>query len=78
LGRKRDKDTALARRLAMYVIRQETNYSLAQIGQEIGNRDAASVATACKRMVEDINSSPYIKRKIHDIQHAIHTSNNGH
>jgi chromosomal replication initiator protein len=78
IGRKRDKDTALARRLAMYLIRQETNYSLAQIGEEVGNRDAASVTTACKKIVNDINGSPYLKRKISDLQRVIHNSNNGH
>jgi chromosomal replication initiator protein len=70
-GRQRDKDTALARRLAMYFIRQETNCSLAQIGQELGNRDAASVTTACKKIAGDIDTSPYLKRKIHDIQQQL-------
>jgi chromosomal replication initiator protein len=71
-GRKRDKETALARRIAMYLIRQETNSSLAQIGQELGNRDAASVTTACRKIAVDINNSPYLKRKIRDIQRSIH------
>ncbi|HUT68433.1 MAG TPA: chromosomal replication initiator protein DnaA [Dehalococcoidales bacterium] len=73
LGRKRDKDTALARRLAMYLIRQETNCSLAQIGQELGNRDAASVTTACKKIASDISESPFLKRKIRDIQRQLHS-----
>jgi chromosomal replication initiator protein len=71
-GRQRDKDTALARRLAMYLIRQETNCSLAQIGRELGNRDAAAVTTACKVIAGDIDTSPYLKRKIHDIQQQLH------
>jgi len=71
LGRERDKDTALARRLAMYLIRQETNFSLAQIGQELGNRDAASVTSACKKIASDINVSPFLKRKVRDIQRHI-------
>lgn len=71
-GRKRDKERALARRVAMYLIRQETNCSLAQIGQELGNRDAAAVTTACKKIFEDIINSPYLKRKIRDIQRSLH------
>jgi chromosomal replication initiator protein len=71
-GRKREKETALARRLAMYLIRQETNSSLSQIGQEIGNRDAAAVTIACKKISTDISSSPYLKRKIREIQRNIH------
>ncbi len=72
VGRKRDKNTALARRLAMFLIRQETNYSLSQIGQELGNRDAASVTTACKKISVDITASPYLKRKIRVIQRYLH------
>jgi chromosomal replication initiator protein len=71
-GRKRDKDTTLARRLAMYLIRQETNYSLAEIGKELGNRDAAAVTAACKQISGKINENPYLKRKIHDIRRQIH------
>jgi chromosomal replication initiator protein len=70
-GKKRDKDTALARRLAMYLMRQETNFSLAQIGQELGHRDAASVTAACKQIASNLEASPYLKRKIRDIQRQL-------
>ena len=72
LGRERDKDTALARRLAMYLMRQETNFSLAQIGEALGNRDAAAVTNACKKIANDINVSPFLKRKMRDIQRSLH------
>ncbi len=75
LGRERDKDTTLARRLAMYLIRQETNYSLDQIGQALGNRDAAAVTNACKKVSTDINASPFLKRKLRDIQHHMRPKN---
>ena len=71
-GRQRDKETALARRVAMYLIRQETNCSLAQIGQALGGRDAAAVTTASKKIASDINTSPYLRRKILDIQKSIY------
>jgi chromosomal replication initiator protein len=71
-GKKRDKDTAMARRLAMYLIRQETNSSLAQIGQELGNRDAAAVTAACKLIAGNLDTSPYLKRKVRDIQKNLH------
>ncbi len=72
LGRRRDKDAALARRLAMYLIRRETNFSLTRIGQEFGNRDAAAVTTACKVIAADIDTSPYLKRKLHEVQQQLH------
>ncbi len=67
-GKKRDKDTTLARRLAMYLMRQETNFSLAQIGRELGHRDAASVTAACKQIAGGIEQNSYLKRKVRDIQ----------
>jgi len=70
-GKRRDKETTLARRVAMYLIRQETNCSLAQIGQELGGRDAAAVTNACKKVTSDIEASPYLRRKIGDIQQTI-------
>lgn len=70
-GKKRDKDTALARRLAMYLMRQETNSSLAQIGQALGRRDAASVTAACKLIAGNLEKSPYLKRKVRDIQQSL-------
>jgi len=72
-GKKRDKETTLARRLAMYLIRQETNSSLVQIGQELGNRDAASVTAACKQIAGNIEESPYLKRKLQDIRGHLRT-----
>ncbi|MFC1908745.1 chromosomal replication initiator protein DnaA [Chloroflexota bacterium] len=70
-GRKRDKETVLARRVAMYLIRQETNFSLLHIGQELGGRDAAAVANACKRITNDIRNDPYLARKLKDIHKVI-------
>jgi chromosomal replication initiator protein len=75
VGRKRDKDTALARRLAMYLIRQETNYSLAEIGHELGHRDAAAVTAACKQISGNINDNPYLKRKIREIEKQLRPKN---
>ena len=67
-SRKRDKKTALARRVAMYLIRQEINCSLAQIGTALGDRDHSTVSNACEKIAGDIDTSPYLKRKILDIQ----------
>jgi chromosomal replication initiator protein len=71
-GHKRDKETSLARRVAMYLIRQETNCSLPEIGRELGGRDAAAVTTACKKIASDVDSSPYLRRKIRHIRQRLH------
>jgi len=71
VGRKRDKETAVARRAAMYILRKETGYSVAQIGQELGGRNPSAVTNACKSIDTEINSSPYLMRKISNIRQKI-------
>ena len=70
-SRKRDKQTTLARQVAMYLIRQETSCSLAQISKELGDREPITVSQACKKIASDINASPDLKQKILDIQQGI-------
>jgi chromosomal replication initiator protein len=71
ISNRRDKETGLARRVAMYLIRQETNCSLAQIGQELGGRDPSAITNACKRIASDIETNRYLRDKIQDIQKRI-------
>jgi chromosomal replication initiator protein len=70
---RRDREAALARQVAMYLIKQETNCSLAQIGTELGNRDHSTVIYAYKKIESHINTSTDLKRKILDIQQTIHS-----
>ena len=73
-SKKRDKETTLARHLAMYLIREETNRSLAQIGLELGGKDHATVSHAYEKIASSIESSPYLRRLIHDIRQEIHSN----
>jgi len=68
---KRDRETVLARQVAMYLIRQETNSSLAQIGKELGGRDHSTVIHACEKITSNLEASPQLKRKILDMQHKL-------
>jgi len=65
---RRDKETSLVRRVAMYMLRQETNFSLAQIGTLLGDRDPATVTNACKKIAADLKTNKFLKQKIADIQ----------
>ena len=69
---KRDRETSLARQVAMYLSRQETNCSLAQIGMELGNRDHSTVIYAYKKIESYLDTNPELKRKILDIQQKLH------
>jgi len=70
-SRKRDRETALARQVAMYLIKEATNCSLAQIGLELGNRDHSTVIHACQKIASDIDNNPYLRRKVSEIQRGM-------
>jgi chromosomal replication initiator protein len=72
ISRKRDRETALARQVAMYLIKQTTNCPLAQIGQELGGRDHSTVIHACQKIASDMDNNPYLRRKISDIKQGIY------
>ena len=76
-SQKRDKETALARQVVMYLLRQESNYSLAQIGQELGGRNPSTVSHACEKIANDINASPHLRRRISDIHQKINPKQKG-
>ncbi len=70
-GRKRDRQTAQARQVAMYLLKEATNCTLAQIGLELGNRDHATVIHASRKIAGDMDNDPYLRRKVLDIQQVI-------
>jgi chromosomal replication initiator protein len=71
-SRKRDKETALARQMAIYLIKQETNCSLTRIGQELGGRNHSTITHAYEKVADEINTNPYLQRKLSEIQQSLH------
>ena len=71
-SRRRDKETALSRRVAMYLIRQETDCSLAQIGQELGGREPITVSSAYKIIANTIDNDASLRQRISDIQQKLY------
>jgi len=67
IGRKRDKETALARQVAAYLLKQQNNCSLAEIGLQLGGRSPSTVSHAFEKVSKDIENSPYLGRKVKDI-----------
>jgi chromosomal replication initiator protein len=68
LGRKRDKEVAQARHVAMYVLRQKSGCSLSDIGAAIGGRNPSTVSHACEKVAQDMANSHLLRRKVEDIQ----------
>jgi chromosomal replication initiator protein len=74
-ARKRNKEVTVARQVAMYLIRQETNCSLAEIGGEMGNRDHHIVSQAYKKIASDIITNASLRDKVLDIQQSLYSVN---
>ncbi|MBU2536122.1 MAG: chromosomal replication initiator protein DnaA [Chloroflexota bacterium] len=68
---KRDKETSLVRRVAMYLLRQNTSCSLAQVGALLGDRDPSSVTNSCKKLAAELSSNRALKQKVAEIQKII-------
>lgn len=54
LGRDRSRAVALPRQIAMYLLREEANVSLPQIGEALGGRDHTTVMYAIKKISKEI------------------------
>jgi chromosomal replication initiator protein len=63
-GKQRDKHIVMPRQIAMYLIRQETQVSLLEIGQLFGGRDHSTVLHACEKIDRAININPTLRREI--------------
>jgi len=63
-GKQRDKHIVMPRQIAMYLIRQETQASLLEIGQLFGGRDHSTVLHACEKIERAVNLNPSLRREI--------------
>ena len=63
-GKQRDKHIVMPRQIAMYLMRQETQASLLEIGQLFGGRDHSTVLHACEKIDQAVNINPALRREI--------------
>jgi chromosomal replication initiator protein len=70
-GSKRDKATAQARQVAMYLMREGTDFSLSRIGREFGGRQPIVVSQAHKKITSELIADPELKRAVDSIQNQL-------
>ena len=70
-GARRDKQTNQARQIAMYLMREQTDFSLSRIGRELGGRQPIIVSQSHKKISLEMTSDPAIRQMISDIQQKI-------
>ena len=72
LGRDRSRDVALPRQIAMYLLREETNISLPQIGDVLGGRDHTTVMYGCEKIADLLERDDRLRRQVFQIREQIY------
>jgi chromosomal replication initiator protein len=70
-GKKRDKSTALARHVSMYLLREEVQLPLATIGKVMGGRDHTTVMHACQRIATQLKADTRLRRDLLNIRESL-------
>lgn len=73
-SRRRTRNVAIPRQVAMYICRELTDASLPKIGQEFGGRDHTTVIHACDKIKEYINNDASMEETINKIYEILKTS----
>jgi chromosomal replication initiator protein len=72
-AKKRTKNIAFARQIAMYLTRELTDLSLPKIGDAFGGRDHTTVIHACEKVAEEMAKDPSLKSTVERLAEAIRT-----
>ncbi len=75
IGKKRDKATAEARRMAMYMLREEVHLTSARVGQELGGRDHSTVLYAQKRFEQLLETDGMVRKHLAAVRDIIARAN---
>lgn len=73
-GSRRDQPLALARQIAMYLLREETNSSLMEIGHFLGDRDHSTILHGYGKIASLINSDPQLRKELLEIRDKLATT----
>jgi chromosomal replication initiator protein len=73
MGRGRTKSVARSRQIAMYLIREETDYSLPQIGEALGGKDHTTVMYGHEKISDLLETDDKTRRQILEIKEKLYS-----
>ncbi|MEW6231636.1 MAG: chromosomal replication initiator protein DnaA [Chloroflexota bacterium] len=76
-GKKRDKEIVLPRQVAMYLLREETNASLVQIGEALGGRDHSTILHGCEKITSSMRGDNGLRQEIMALREKLYAQPNG-
>lgn len=74
-GRQRSRNIVVPRQVAMYLMREETESSLVEIGSVLGGRDHTTVLHGCEKIGEDLNSDSRLRSDVLEIRNRLYNGN---
>jgi chromosomal replication initiator protein len=72
LGRNRSQEVALPRQVAMYLLREESNFSLPQIGEALGGRDHTTVMHGYQKVADLLERDDRLRRQVIGIREQLY------
>jgi chromosomal replication initiator protein len=66
-SKQRDREIVWPRQVAMYLMREETDASLLQIGAALGGRDHTTIIHGCEKVRSEIARDERLRREISDV-----------
>ncbi len=72
LSRDRSRKVALPRQIAMYLMRNEANFSLPQIGESLGGRDHTTVMYGCDKINDLLERDEHLRRQVVHIREQLY------
>ncbi len=72
-GRKRTKEIAGARQIAMFILREEHSLSLPAIGDLLGGRDHSTVRYGVEKITEDLAEDESLRQAVATLREKIYT-----
>ena len=73
-GKKRTKQVTFPRQIAMYIIREITDYSTTEIGLEFGGRDHTTVMHSCQRIEDRMKGDATLEPTVGDLIRSVKES----
>ena len=70
-GRRRDKQTALARQVAMFLLREDAHLTLKATGIALGGKDHTTVMHACVRIAALANEDPALRQDLINVRESL-------
>ena len=73
IGKRRTRDVAIARQVAMYLARDLTEMSLPQIGDALGGRDHTTVMHGCNKISALFDKDDRMRRQVLEVKNRIYS-----